>query len=355
MATAVNVWTAEAVSAVSAFGKIIGESQLFGTKSTVQGQALALMAMSEGLSITEMRRRYHIVGGKELSMRADYMRAEFRRLGGVYRWLNTGDDGKVATLYVKYQDNELEVSYSIEDAKREGLVKPDSRWVKAPGDMLRARVSTKAIRMVCTEVLAGFTTDEEMEASVVDQAPRIEHQPAGTVQQASQPDLRTMADDGQQQPTTATATVQNTVEVMASTEQVALINTLFTAIGASESSRSNSMAKRGVSRWEDLTSEEAEELIAALQSKLPAQSDPASPITAEMEQQIQSEMLVVAQEPGGAAMNDMIKAHLDIYKTRLSQLTCGQAQVLLLALKHRQIAMFTQHALAESKSSEGNA
>ncbi len=110
MSTVINIWTAEAVAAVKAYGEIIGNSQMCGTKVPVQGQMLALMAMSEGISITEVRRRYHIVNGCELSMRADYMRAEFRRLGGTYRWVNNGEDGKVAILHVKYKENEETVS-----------------------------------------------------------------------------------------------------------------------------------------------------------------------------------------------------------------------------------------------------
>lgn len=149
------------LSAVKEYGSMIAKSGMFGCKNESQGQTLVMMAMSEGLPISEFRKRYHIVGN-DISMRADFMRAEFRRLGGEYRWVKDGDDGKEAVMHIKYRENEMDVRYTIEDAKREGLIKPGSRWEKAPGDMLRARVSTKAIRMVCSEVLAGFATDEEL-------------------------------------------------------------------------------------------------------------------------------------------------------------------------------------------------
>ena len=166
MTTAISVYRSNnPVELVKEYGRVIAKAKFFGCSNIEQGEALALMSMSEGLPISEMRRRYHIVNGCDLSMRADYMRAEFRRLGGEYEWKNLGDDGKEAVIRVKYANNDLEVKYTIEDAKREGLVKSKSRWEKDPGSMLRARVSTKAIRIVCSEVLAGFATDEELEAS----------------------------------------------------------------------------------------------------------------------------------------------------------------------------------------------
>jgi hypothetical protein len=154
----------EALSLMREAGTVLAKSRMFGCETVEQGMALQLISMTEGLPLLELRRRYHVIGG-ELTMRADYMRAEFRRLGGEYWWLNTGEKGDKAVMRVKYLTNDLEVEYSIDDSKREGVWKKGSRWEKAPGDMLRARVSTKAIRIVCSEVLAGFATDEELAAS----------------------------------------------------------------------------------------------------------------------------------------------------------------------------------------------
>lgn len=144
-------------------GEIIAKAQFFGCKTVEQGQAMALISVTEGISLLEIRRRYHVVGGN-LDMRADYMRAQFRRIGGDYDWINDGDDGTEARMWVEYRGRKREVSYSMENAKLEGLVKKGSRWEKDPGSMLRARCSTKAIRMVASEVLEGLVTDEEREA-----------------------------------------------------------------------------------------------------------------------------------------------------------------------------------------------
>ena len=153
---------ADPLAYIKEVGAIIAKAKFWKCDNIEQGQALALISYTENLPMLEMRRRYHVMGG-ELAMRADYMRAEFRRQGGTYKWINLGDDGQCATAQWVFRENDLVVSYSIEDAKREGLVKAGSRWEKAPGDMLRARCTTKAIRLIASEVLAGFASDEEME------------------------------------------------------------------------------------------------------------------------------------------------------------------------------------------------
>ncbi len=360
MSTVVNIWTAEAVAAVKEYGKIIGESQMCGTKVPVQGQMLALMAMSEGISITEVRRRYHIVNGCELSMRADYMRAEFRRLGGTYRWVNNGEDGKVAILNVKFKENEETVSYSIEDAQREGLVKPGSRWTKAPGDMLRARVSTKAIRMVCTEVLAGFATDEEIEASVVEPAGFLAAQPQTTeatvtkTAPADEPVTPTASVVVSSEATTATASVANAqVDLMIAPEQLNEILTLFATIPVSEASQQKALAKRNVKSVTELTAAQADEMIAGLRKFLPTTAGSTSlnvsgPITQELVASIQEAIKIGSQVPGGAAINEAVKAHLDKYGATLSGLTVSQGEVLLKAIETKQVDLFLALALEQT-------
>lgn len=157
-----------ALSFIDTMGKAFHQGGLAGCKSEGQGKAMALTCMCEGLTPMQLMRTYHFIDGKP-SMRADAMLAEFEGIGGVATWLDQGDDGKQAVLHVNYRHHDMDVRYTIEDAQRAKLVKNDSGWVKDPGAMLRARVVSKAIRMVAPSIVAGCYTPEELEdAEVID-------------------------------------------------------------------------------------------------------------------------------------------------------------------------------------------
>ena len=151
------------ISWVERMGEVIAKGRLMKCSTVDQGKSVALLMMTDNLTLLEVKQRYHIMDDT-IEMRADYMRQRLRELGGDYRWINNGDDGQKAVIEVSFRGKTEQCSYSIDDARKEGLVKPKSRWEKAPGDMLRARATTKAVRMHATEVIAGFCTDEEMDA-----------------------------------------------------------------------------------------------------------------------------------------------------------------------------------------------
>jgi hypothetical protein len=107
-------------------------------------------------------------------MKAEAMLAEFNHRGGKHVWVKSDD--KQAVLRLTYdQFDKFEVSFTIKDAERAGLCGADGKmnsgqnspgsWQKMPDAMLRARVTSKAIRMVCPEIVAGVYTPEEVEDS----------------------------------------------------------------------------------------------------------------------------------------------------------------------------------------------
>lgn len=143
-------------------GKAMALSGIFGCRNEQQGIVLAMACMSERKNPIELARTYHIIDGK-LSMRADAMLAEFRARGGKHRWLATGDDHQRAEIELELNGQKEAVAFTIEDAHRAELVKPKSGWVKFPGEMLRARAISKAIRMIAPEIVAGCYVPEELE------------------------------------------------------------------------------------------------------------------------------------------------------------------------------------------------
>jgi hypothetical protein len=95
------------------------------------------------------------------------MLAEFRqKFGGDFKWINDGEDGKLATIQLKHGERTLKpVSFSIDEAKAQGLLNKEN-WKRHLPAMLRARVSTKALRMYVPEIAAGIYDPHELEDSM---------------------------------------------------------------------------------------------------------------------------------------------------------------------------------------------
>jgi len=269
------------------------EARMFGCSNEAQGRVLALACIAERKNPLELVRTYHIIDGK-LSMRADAMLAEFRKLGGKVRWTATGDDGKEAKAIFSFEDVDTEIGYSIEDAKRAGLVKDKSAWVKDPGAMLRARVTSKAVRMLAPEIVAGYYTPEEIDdvadgrdakAAVVVDAESIAKAAATRAKKNGKANADTKAGDVIDAEfvaveTTATTTPATTVADAPATPpktgkgsdldkpclvgDAEQIKSLFKLAGLSPEQQTKALAKRGAQVVRNLTRGQADELIATL-------------------------------------------------------------------------------------------
>lgn len=152
------------MEAAQQLGEWFARSGMFGCERVEQGQIMALTCLAEKCTPIDINRKYHLIDGK-LSMRTDYMLADYRARGGKCVWIETGDDGKLAKAKFAFDGNDVVVSFSIEEATRAGLIKPKSGWTTFPGAMLRARLVAKAMRMIAPEVIAGCVAVEEAEDS----------------------------------------------------------------------------------------------------------------------------------------------------------------------------------------------
>lgn len=149
------------VSATAQLGEWIAASGMFGCTKVEQGHILALQCLAERKSPFDIKRTYHLIQG-QISMRADAMLAGYRQRGGKVVWKQF--DAKAAIGTWRYDGNEIEVGYTLDDAKQAGLwpAKPNTGWAKDPAAMLRARCISKAIRMLAPEVVMGVYTPEEV-------------------------------------------------------------------------------------------------------------------------------------------------------------------------------------------------
>lgn len=146
---------------LSTIGKGIAQSGMFGRCTEGKGMVIAATIYQEGISIMEFKRRFHVTDDGQITMRSDRMLAELQSRGGTCKWVKF--DVNEARAVFSYRENEnLEMSFTIEEAKKAGLVRSGGAWEKHPADMLRARLISKAVRMICPEAVAGVYTPEEM-------------------------------------------------------------------------------------------------------------------------------------------------------------------------------------------------
>jgi len=82
-----------------------------------------------------------------------------------YRIKEHTDKVCTITFYQRDGDKWVEVggsSFSMEDAKRADLLKPDSGWMKFPRAMLFSRAISQGARIYCPDAIGGVYTDEEI-------------------------------------------------------------------------------------------------------------------------------------------------------------------------------------------------
>jgi hypothetical protein len=138
----------------------IAKSGLFGVKNSDQAFALMCVAQAEGLHPAIAARDYHVISGRP-TLKADAMLARFQTAGGSVKWKEL-TEAKATATFTHPQGGSVEITWSIEMAKRAGLLK-NPTWSAYPRSMLRARCVSEGIRTVFPGVVAGYYTPEEIE------------------------------------------------------------------------------------------------------------------------------------------------------------------------------------------------
>lgn len=327
------------VGNIEKLGTLLAKGGLYGCKNAEQGSTLVLMSMAEGIPITEMKRRYHIMNtkhGSTLAMRADFMLAEFRRLGGEFTWVDQGDDGQKATLRVKYRTNDIEVTFTLDDAKRQGLVKKGGNWETVPDAMLRSRAITKAVRMVCPEVLAGFNTDDEIEGN--ESVPFMQgavSPPAEASPSPASPPAGGSADHHECDVVDAEYEVQSDEANKATGEQLKRVRELFEQLGVGVEAQLRAFQATGARDMGDLSREGADQIIARMEAAAKPTEAEGDDRAATDEQIAELKKLIeqVAQVEGMGGVPAEIKQHLNQNGiSKLAQLARSSADQLIACL-----------------------
>ena len=267
---------------MSEMGKHLAMSGMLGLRKPEQGSTLLLICMTENRTPLSVIQEYHMMDDGKMSKKADWTLSRFREMGGTYEILNDGEDEVEATYRMTFAGQTRDVTYSMEMAKREGLVKPGSRWTKNPASMLRARVATKGCHMLAPEVTAGFDCEADLD--------EMEHQEVA-VKVESKPRKKT--DVNAMSSTTATQTVVADPIVEAQVESVPFVvgesaNDFTTVlleieltlgeIGMTKSDLEAAMRKKNAAftSLDSLSLPQAQEILAKLRAKKQATESAAS-------------------------------------------------------------------------------
>ena len=148
---------------------MLGKCGIFGNEKQEFGMAVLLTCASEHITPIQFARTYDLISGK-IKKKAMAAFAEFRKRGAKVRWVKSGDDGAEAMAEIEFEGVKSEHRFTIDQARKQGLVKPNSNWEKTPGNMLRSRLLSNAIGMLCPEIYAG---EDDSDNEVTDSKPLL--------------------------------------------------------------------------------------------------------------------------------------------------------------------------------------
>ena len=161
--------TPEFITNIEKMGGWLHESGMFGCKHPAQGKVLALACAVTGQDPFKLMAENMIVEGK-LTRKYDMMLVDLRRASGDYEWIEDGENGIQSTLAITWRGKTHRYTYTMDMAKRAGVIKPGSGWEKRPGNMLRSKAVRNGLQMYAPEVLGGTLTPEDAEEIASDVA-----------------------------------------------------------------------------------------------------------------------------------------------------------------------------------------
>jgi hypothetical protein len=149
------------MDAVKTMGDWIAHSGMFGCVKPEQGYVLALECIASRMTPLSWKRENHLINGN-ITMKSESMLSGLMNAGWDIDWIQFDTVAAIADF--SKGAKKVRVSFTAEDAKIAGLIpaKPGSGWAKFPAEMLRARVISKATRMLDPRITQGRYTPEEV-------------------------------------------------------------------------------------------------------------------------------------------------------------------------------------------------
>ncbi|MCK9326572.1 MAG: hypothetical protein M0P69_13860 [Bacteroidales bacterium] len=150
---------------ITALGKMIAASGMFGIKNDDAGAIAAATCFQQNITLLDFARTYHIIEGRP-TMKADAMAAEFRKRGGKYKVIERSVS--LAKAEFEFEGQCCNFEFSIKQAQDAGFCYSGDKktlrqnWRSFPENMLWARMMSNAVRVLAPEICAGLYTPEEV-------------------------------------------------------------------------------------------------------------------------------------------------------------------------------------------------
>lgn len=156
---------------ITAVAPMMKDSRLFGVSTEAQAAAIMAKGFELGLSLTASFEFIPVIQGKPtLSPRGALALVQQSGLLAAMKIEDLKDDkGNPSACRVSMKRTngmEYVAEFTMEDAKRAGLIKPDSAWQSYPANMLRWRAMGFAIDVLFSDVTGGMKRADEFGANL---------------------------------------------------------------------------------------------------------------------------------------------------------------------------------------------
>lgn len=164
---------------ISSIAPAMHRSRLLGVNSPEQAMAIMLKGYELGLGLTASFEFIDIIQGKP-SLKPRGMLALLHNHPDcaeikVQDLTDKSGTPTACTVYMRRENGfEYTVTFTMDDAKKAGLVKADSGWAKYPANMLRWRALGFCADVVFPDVLGGLKRSDELGADLDEEGDVIE-------------------------------------------------------------------------------------------------------------------------------------------------------------------------------------
>jgi hypothetical protein len=153
--------TALTLQETHTLGKTLAASGFFpDAKQEAQAVVKVLAGRELGLGPIYSMTKVYIVKGKVM-IAAEIMGAMIKKSGRYDYQVKTLTNNECLLVFTDNGKSVYESTFTMEDAKRADLLKPDSGWMKWPRPMLFSKALSQGARIVCPHLIAGAYTPED--------------------------------------------------------------------------------------------------------------------------------------------------------------------------------------------------
>jgi len=141
-------------------------SRMFrGVETPAQAVAIIQMGAELGFGPVTALNIIKIIQG-QMTVAARGLLALAQNKAGVSWNVIESDDKRCSIKFSRPKWEDMTISFTLEDARAAGLVRPGGGWDKYPADMLFARCASRGVRRIAPDAISGLYATEEIQDAV---------------------------------------------------------------------------------------------------------------------------------------------------------------------------------------------